>query len=923
MSTRPESTERPWHACEAGEAVQRLASDASRGLTAAQVRERLAEHGPNALPEAPPRPLWRTLAHQFKSPLIYILFVAAVLAVALGHHGDAAVILAVVVVNALVGTFQEGRAERSMAALRRLAALHARVARDGHEVLLEARELVPGDLLLLAAGDAVGADARLVELAQLQVAEAALTGESVPVVKALAALPEATGLADRHDMVYAGTFIAAGRARAVVVATGTHTEVGRIAGLTAGAQEPKTPLEHRIERFGRWLVGAALGLFALVVALGLWRNLPLAEVLMVAISQMVSMVPEGLPVAMTIALAVGMQRMATRGAIIRRLSAVETLGSTTVICSDKTGTLTKNEMTAVALWLPPASDAGGTGREIAVSGIGYAPQGEFTAAGRAADRADPDGPEDPEDPALATLLQAAALCNDAELLPPNDERAGWTVIGDPTEGALLVLAAKAGIDLAALRRAAPREAEWPFDADNKLMATRHALPGAPRRVYLKGAPESVLRLCSEDAPAVHPAVGQAALAAAEAMAARALRVLAFAMVDDEALASGATFDTLAGRARLLGLVGEIDPPRDEVKVAVAECRAAGIRPVMVTGDHKLTGLAIARQLGIARHDAEVSDRAVDGSELERMGEAELREDLPHIAVFARVHPAQKLRIVEALQARGEVVAMTGDGVNDAPALARADVGVAMGITGTEVAKSAAKIVITDDNFATIVGAVEQGRVVYGNLKKVILFLFATSVDEVVVLLLALLGGYPLPLAAVQILWINIVTEGTLTVNLVMDPPDGDEMQRTPVPRDDPLVDRTMLGRVLLMAAMAVAATFGWFAWRAGQGVALDQLRTETFTVLAMCQWFNVLNCQSATRSALRLGVLQNRWLLGGLALSVLLHGVVLYAPPMNALFHTVPLAPAALLPLVALASSVLWAEELRKVVARARRRNGP
>ncbi len=904
MSLKPDSTLRPWHACEAAEALQRIGSDAQRGLSLAAVQQRTAEHGANILPEAPPRPLWRTLVHQFKSPLIYILFVAALLAAALGHHGDAAVILAVVVVNALIGTFQEGRAERSMAALRRLAALHVRVVRDGRETQLEARELVPGDLLLLAAGDAVGADARLIELAQLQVAEAALTGESVPVSKALAALPEATGLADRHNMVYSGTHVAAGRARAVVVATGTHTEVGRIADLTAGAQEPKTPLEQRIEQFGRWLVGAALVLFVVVVLLGLWRQLPLSEVLMVAISQMVSMVPEGLPVAMTIALAVGMQRMAARGAIIRRLSAVETLGSTTVICSDKTGTLTRNEMTVVALWLPGTQ--GSSAREIAVGGIGYAPQGELTAAGQAVDASEP---------ALAMLLQAAALCNDAELLPPDDERAGWTVLGDPTEGALLVLAAKAGIDLVALRRDAPREAEWPFDSDRQLMATRHALPGAPRRVYLKGAPEAVLRLCIEEGEAVTAA----AQAAAETMAARALRVLAFAVVDDDPLDAAQGFDALAGRARLLGLVGQIDPPREEVKVAVAACRGAGIRPLMVTGDHKLTGLAIARELGSARE----GDRAVDGAELERMGEADLRDELPRIAVFARVHPAQKLRIVEALQARGEVVAMTGDGVNDAPALARADVGVAMGITGTEVAKSAAKIVVTDDNFATIVGAVEQGRVVYGNLKKVILYLFATSIDEVVLLLLALLAGYPLPLAAVQILWINIVTEGTLTVNLVMDPPDGDEMKRAPVPRDDRLVDRAMLGRVALMASSAVAVCFGWFAWRHGQGVPEDLLRTETFTVLAMCQWFNVLNCQSATRSALRLGLLRNPWLLGGLALSVALQGVVLYAAPMNALFYTMPLPPQVLLTLLGLASVVLWAEELRKAIVRTRRRGPP
>ena len=905
---KTEDNDPVWHAMPAEQVLRHFGLDPQRGLDAEALQRARARHGPNALPEPPPRPLWRTFARQFKSPLIYILFVAAVLAMGLGHHGDAMVILAVVLVNALIGSVQEGRAERSMAALRRLSALRVRVVRGGGELVVEARDLVPGDTVLLAAGDAVAADARLVEEAQLQLAEAALTGESVPVSKSVAAVPEATGLADRHCMVYSGTHVTAGRARAVVVATGVHTEVGRIAGLTEGAEEPKTPLEMRLEQFGRALVVAALGLFVLVVLLGLWRELPLSEVLMVAISQMVSMVPEGLPVAMTIALAVGMQRMADRGAIIRRLSAVETLGSTTVICSDKTGTLTRNEMTAVALWLPG-------GRQIGVGGIGYVPQGALLEDGRPADVADP---------ALQGLLQAAALCNDAELLPPEGDRAGWTVLGDPTEGALLVLAQKAGHGIEDLRRSAPREAELPFDSDTKLMATRHCMAGAPRRVWIKGAPEAVLRLCAaEGSPAL-----QAARDAAEAMATQALRVLAFATVDDDALDASAGFDALAGRTRLLGLVGQIDPPREEVKVSVAECRAAGIRPIMVTGDHKLTGLAIARELGIAgggEHDGTRGGacRAVDGPELERMGEADLRDALPGIAVFARVQPAQKLRIVEALQARGDVVAMTGDGVNDAPALARADVGVAMGITGTEVAKSAAKIVITDDNFSTIVGAVQQGRVVYANLKKVILYLFATSLAEVLVLLLALIGGFPLPLAAVQILWINIVTEGTVTVNLVMDPADGDEMRRAPVPRNDRLLGAEMLKRVALMTPLIAAVTFGWFAWRLDQGAALEIVRTETFTVLAMCQWFNVLNCQSASATALGPRIVRNRWLLGGLSLSVLLQAAVLYAPPMNALFHTVPLPPASLLPLLGLASLVLWAEEARKLWVRTQRRVAP
>ncbi|MBK1616603.1 haloacid dehalogenase [Rubrivivax gelatinosus] len=888
----PQDPATAWHGLDVAQVLAATGADADAGLGATEAAARLARHGPNALPEPPPRPAWRTLLQQLQSPLIYILFVAALIAVTLGHHADAAVILVVVAVNALVGAAQEGRAERSMAALRQLSTLRVRVRRDGAEQLVQARELVPGDLLLLAAGDAVGADARLVEAVQCQAAEAALTGESLPVAKNTAALPADTGLADRRNMVYGGTYVTGGRAAAVVVATGRDSEVGRIAGLTEGAAEQRTPLERRIERFGRWLVGAALLLFVAVVLLGLWRGLPLAEVLMVAISQMVSVVPEGLPVAMTIALAVGMQRMAARGAIIRRLSAVETLGSTTVICSDKTGTLTRNEMTVTALWWP---DAGG--RRAEVSGGGYAPEGEIRADGGLL-RADGD-------PALAALAQAAALCNDAELRPPAGA-AGWSIAGDPTEGALCTLAAKAGVDVAAARAAAPRLAELPFDADRQLMATLHADGSGGARLLIKGAPEAVLRLAAGHDPA--------ARTEAEAMATRALRVLAFASVDGLPADAAPDPEAYPGRVRLLGLAGQIDPPREEVRAAVAACHAAGVRVVMVTGDHKLTGLAIARELGIAG----AQDQALDGAALERLGEAELRDGITRIAVFARVHPAQKLRIVEALQARGEVVAMTGDGVNDAPALARADVGVAMGITGTEVAKSAAKIVVTDDDFATIVGAVEQGRVVYGNLKKVILYLFATSIDEVALLLLALAGGQPLPLLAVQILWINIVTEGTLTVNLVMDPPDGDEMQRPPVARDDALVDRSMFGRIALMASVAVAVTYGWYSTRLAAGVAIEQVRTETFTLLAMCQWFNVVNCQSRWRSAFLGGWLRNRWLAGGLAASVLLQLAVVHVPAMNRLFHTVPMTAALWGTLVALASAVLWAEEGRKLLARLR-----
>ena len=893
-------TARDWHAAAEGDVLQALSSDAIAGLSHEEAARRLVQHGPNMLPEPELRPLWRVLAGQFASPLIYILFVAAAIAFAMDKRGDSFVILVVVVVNAVIGTFQEGRAERSMEALRRLSSLKVRVLRGGREEIVEARDLVPGDVLLLAAGDAVGADARLLESAALETAEAALTGESLPVTKHPGPLATDTPLADRRNMVYSGTHVAAGRGRGIVVATGLATEVGKIADLTATAEDPDTPLELRIAQFGRYLVVAAIALVTVVLSVGLLRGMPFADVFMVAISQMVSMVPEGLPVAVTIALAVGVQRMAGRGAIVRRLAAVETLGSTSVICSDKTGTLTKNEMTVTALWLPG-------GRSIEITGAGYNPEGRLLEEGREISSADAH---------LRALLEAVALCNDAQLVPPDKEDSRWRPLGDPTETALLTLALKGCVELDALRKQWPRRAEIPFDSAAKMMATQHG-HGAKGRIILKGAPEVILALCS------HARHGDAIVpmdepgrrdteAAGGAMAAQALRVLAVAEIPEDTLDDEAGFAQFEDRAVLLGLVGQMDPPREEVKAAVAQCRDAGIRAVMVTGDHKITGLSIARALGIARE----GDIAVDGTELERMPEQDLRAKLGRISVFARVHPAQKLRIVEAFQSQRNVVAMTGDGVNDAPALARADVGVAMGITGTEVAKGAARIVITDDNFSTIVKAVEEGRLVYRNLQKVLLFLFATSIDEIAVLLAALVSGHPLPLAAVQILWINLVTEGMLTVNLIMEPLEGDEMRRPPVLQHEGLFTRTMLRRMALLVPTSVAATFGFFVWRISTGAPFALVQTETFTVLAVCQWFNVLNCRSETRSALSLGILTNYWLLGGLVLANAMQFLVIYSPALNRIFHTVPIPAADFFLIGAIASLVLWTEEIRKLFAR-------
>jgi|CXWL01.1.fsa_nt_gi Ca2+-transporting ATPase len=872
---------RAWHHLPGNDVLEQLASSRDRGLSTKEVERRRRHWGPNTLPEPKRHPWWRIFVAQLKSPLIYLLFIAAGVAIALGERGDAAVILVVVLANAIIGAVQEGRAERSMLELRALSTAKVRVLRDGDEVMLAAKALVPGDIVLIAAGDAVAADARLLEVFGLQVAEASLTGESHPVEKAVEPVPERTSLGDRLSMIYAGTQATAGRARAVVVSTGLGTEVGTIAALTESAQEPKTPLERRIEQLGRYLAVGALAVVGVVFAVGKWRGVPTAEIFMVAVSQLVSVVPEGLPVAMTIALAVGTQRMAARRTIVRRLSAVEALGSTTVICTDKTGTLTRNEMTVAAISLHG-------GERLEVTGAGYVPEGKYLRAGREVPPA--------QVPGLLALLEAGALCNDAQLLAPKVHADAWRGLGDPTEVALVVAASKGGIDVEALRRQQPRRGELPFSAESKLMATVHG-----NRVLIKGAPEAVFALCAQPGPR----------AQVDVLAAQALRVLAIATLEGFE-GNEVTVDALRGRVTLLGLVGQLDPPRDEAAAAVEECRVAGIRTMMVTGDHKVTALAVAKRLKIITAD----EIALDGGELDALSEAELAKLLPRLAVVSRAHPAQKLKIVTALQSLGDVVAMTGDGVNDAPALARADIGVAMGITGTEVAKEASKIVITDDNFATLVRAVEEGRVVYRNIKKAILHVLSTGAAELLTLLGAMVLGYPLPFAAVQILWNNVITEGSVTVNLVMDPKEGDEMRRPPIPRDEAILAGPMLRRGLLMSATIAASVLGYLAYRLGQGTPFAVAQTETFTLLVVCEWFNVLNCRSETKSALTLDLLKNRWLLGGLLLSNLLQVAVVFVPFLNQIFHTVPISPSSVILIGVVGSSVLWVEELRKWLAR-------
>jgi Ca2+-transporting ATPase len=823
-----------------------------------------------------------------------LLLTAAIVSAALQHFTDALVILTVLLLNAGIGTFQEGRAESSLAALRRLAALHVRVLRDHAEVRIEARELVPGDILLLSAGDAVGADARLLEVRGLEAAEAALTGESTPVSKHPDALSPHTPLAERANMVFAGTLITAGRARALVTETGCSTEIGKIATLTRAAPRIATPLEKRLERFSHRLFQASLGLFALLLIFGVSRGIPFGDLFLVAISEMVSMVPEGLPIAWTIALSVGSQRMSRRGAIVRKLSAVETLGAVDVICTDKTGTLTRNEMTVTRIHLPPA-------RCIDVTGTGFSPEGGLFEHGTRCDGT--------RDPGLLSILEACCLCNDAQLSAPSDGDNAWHAVGDPTEAALLTLALKSGLNPAHIRSLWPRHAEIPFSPENKWMLTLHVSEGRSRTI-LKGAPETVLPLCE-----LSDAELSAVRKKAAALASQRLRVLALAeRTDARDTKSEAPLGTPQAFApmRLLGLVGEEDPPREEAAQAVAACIHAGIRPVMVTGDHAETALSVARTLGICGAE----DELLDGTRLDALPDAELTARLPHICVFARVHPAQKLRIVRAFQERGHVVAMTGDGVNDAPALARADVGVAMGITGSEVAKEAAKIILTDDRFETIVRAAAEGRLVHQNLRKVLLFLFATSLDEVLLLLLSLVAGLPLPLTATQILWINVVTEGVVTVNLILEEPEGDEMLRHPDSPHEPLFTRLMTRRLALMAFTSTSVCLAYFILRLRSGNPIHVVQSEMFTLVAVCQWFNVLNCRSPTRSSFHTDLLQNRWLAAGLALAVLLQAAVLYLPPLQHFFRTTAIPPAQLLQLLCVGSAVLWMEEIRKAWVR-------
>lgn len=886
-----------WHAITFEETLSELKVDPVNGLSNDAAQMRLSQFGANSLPQPKSKSLLKFFLDQFKSPLIYLLLAAAIISFIVNEPKDALVIITVVLLNSFVGAIQEGRAEQSLASLRKLAKLSARVLRQGQELSIESSMLVPGDIITLYAGDAVPADARLITTNAFAVSEASLTGESVPIFKTNQPVADDSILADRHCMIYAGTHVTAGRSTSVVVATGLNNEIGQIAKMASNVEESKAQLELRIQEFGKKIAWSSVALFLLILSIGLLHGIPFTSIFMVAVSQMVSLVPEGLPVAMTIALAVGVLRLSRRKTIVRKLSAVEALGSTTVICTDKTGTLTKNEMTVTNICLFPAN------HKVEVTGVGYRPEGEFYLS------------QHGQSVALTFLesstwdefFKAITLCNDSVLLPPDDSRSDWRIIGDPTEAALIAVVEKAGRDPGVIRKNHSRIAEIPFDSDHKMMATQYLVDGKVI-TYLKGAPEAIFNLCStQDSVNLEIARTEAKL-----MSDRALRVLAVAKAEGISLETSIGFQSFIGQLQLIALVGQFDPPRPEVKDAVLQCRAAGVRPVMITGDHVGTAIAIAKDLGIYKE----GDHSLDGTELDRLDDLSLQKQIKNTSVFARVHPTQKLKIVKALQNQSEVVAMTGDGVNDAPALMQSNIGVAMGKSGTEVAKEASKIIITDDNFSTIVEAIAGGRLVYQNIKKLILFLFVTSVDEVVILLLALLFGYPPPLAAVQILWINLVSEGALTVNLIMEPAEGNEMQRPPIQPNEPLLDKALLKRIPLMLFSSVLATFGWFVWRTKLGIAPEVVQSETFTILVVCQWFNVLNCRSETQSVFSMRLYKNPWLLGGLIFGNLMHGLVIFWPPLSHFFHTTPFGIKEFIMIGAVASLVLWVEEARKFLAK-------
>jgi Ca2+-transporting ATPase len=930
--TQP-APETPPHCQSVDEVVAALATDARAGLRQEEARARLARFGPNALATKKPVPAWRKFVAQFQDVLVVLLLVATAISAALWLYEresalpyEALAILAVVLLNALMGTLQQARAEQALAALRKLSAAHASVVRDGVRQSIAASELVPGDVIVIEEGDTVPADARLVHSAALQTAEAALTGESLPVAKDVAAIPRDVSTGDRHNMVFGGTSATYGRGRAVVTATGMRTEMGRIASLLKEAPDPVTPLQRELN-----LVGRRLGILVGMIALAMIATILLVEdvrgvsalvdVLILGVALAVAAVPEGLPAVVTAVLSLGVQRMAKRNAIVRQLAAVETLGSADVLASDKTGTLTRNEMTVRRVVTASGS--------VTFEGTGYEPEGEVRRDGGGAIEAGLRAE-------LVRTLAAADRANNAVL----QERGGrWTVQGDPTEGALIVAARKAGLEADALEARLPRVGEVPFSSERKLMSTIHTDTEQVERLlaFTKGAPDVLLARCSHEwvGEAVRPLTParRAEIARAnEDLAGEALRTIgvAFRALRREAFREGDFDEGVEEELIFLGLIGMIDPPRSEAKDAVARAHRAGIRVVIVTGDHPTTASVIAAELGVS-----CDGRAVAGPELDSLSGEALARTARETTVYARVAPEHKLRIVKALQRSGATVAMTGDGVNDAPALKAADIGVAMGVSGTDVSREAADIVLMDDNFASMVAAVEEGRAIFANIRKFLRYLLATNIGEVLTMFFGVLladmigltgghGGLVLPLLATQILWMNLVTDGAPALALGVDPADAGVMTEPPRPRDEGVITPEMWRGILFVGAVMAAGTLAVLDAALPGGLiegrgSLRYGQTMAFTTLVFFSLFMVLTVRSKQRSAFA-DPFANRWLWGGITLSVLLQAAVVHVRVLQEAFSTVSLGAGDWLRCAAVGSSVLWLSEVTKVVGRVRAR---
>ncbi len=882
-----------WHAM-THEAVSASLESPPDGLSNEEADRRLGLHGSNCLPQPPQRSAWRRLIAQFEHLLLLILMGAAAIMAAIGHYTDAGVILAVVLVNALMGFFQEGKAEQAIRAIQQMLSLRATVLRAGTRITVPAETLVPGDLVLIEPGDRVPADLRLVRVKNTQVEEAALTGESVPVAKQSAPVGQDATLGDRSSMAFSGTLVTYGQATGVVVETGLGTEIGRITSMLARVEPLETPLLRNMNRFARSLTFVILGAAAVIFAFGmLVRGLPAGELFLAVVSLGVAGIPEALPAVLTIAMAIGVQRMASRHAIIRRLPAVETLGSVSVICSDKTGTLTRNEMTVGTIVT--------VDRTLEVSGVGYWPRGGFTHAGR----------EIPAEHAASALeaVRAGALCNDAAL---RQSDARWAVDGDPMEGALLTLAHKAGLEPERVRKELPRTDFIPFESEHRFMATLHHDHRGNGFIYVKGAPERLLEMCrlqrfDEIEQPLDPSFW---LARIDELASKGERVLAVAVRQVPADHRFLDVRDVESDLTMLGLFGLIDPPREEAVAAVAECRAAGIRVKMITGDHVITARAIASQLGFTN----VSE-ALTGPEIEVLSDHELAERVSRIDVFARASPEHKLRLVQALQARGAVVAMTGDGVNDAPALKRADVGVAMGIKGTEAAKEAAQVVLADDNFASIANAVREGRTVYDNLKKTISFLLPVNGGESLSIVVAILIGATLPITPLQILWVNMVSSLCLALALAFEPTEPDAMSRPPRSPAEPILSGLVVWRVVLVSVLFLAGIFGMFKWALSQGADVEKARTLAVNTLVAMEVFYLFSVRFLrTPSLTPMGILGTPVVLVSVAAVVALQLLFTYAPFMERFFETRPISIAEGWPAIAAGILVFAILEVEKAI---------